>query len=130
MAKQNATFRDIDLSFQTHPVTGDIVIKTDLSAVMQSVRNLVLTSAGEILWQPEIGGGINQLMFEPNDVMLQMMLHDKILNTITMFEPRVELVDITVAKFANGNGINISVTFYFMNSSEPITETIAIKRTR
>lgn len=125
-----ATYRDLDLSFQAHPVTGDLVMKNDVSAVLQSIRNLVLTEAGEILWDPTIGGGVGKLMFEPNDMMLRMQLHDKILNTISRFEPRVEVENLEIKTFENGNGIYIRLTFNILNNPEPITETIPIKRLR
>lgn len=124
------TYRDLDLSFATHPVTGDLVMKNDVSAVLQSVRNLVMTTAGEILWEPNIGGGVARLLFEPNDLMMKMQLHDRIKNTILRFEPRVEVIDLEITRFENGNGIYIKLQFYILNNPEPITETIPIKRLR
>jgi len=125
-----ATYRDLDLSFSTHPVTGDLVMKNDVPAVLQSVRNLVLSDAGEILWDPNIGGGVSRLLFESNDLMMRMQLHDKIKNTILRFEPRVEIVNLDITSFENGNGIYIKLTFYILNNPEAITETIPIKRLR
>lgn len=125
-----STYRDLDLSFRTHPVTGDLVMKNDVQAVLQSIRNLVLTAAGEILWEPDIGGGVSKLMFELNDAMLHMQLHDRIKNTIIKYEPRVELIDLEISRFENNNGIYIKLKFYILNNPEPVTETIPIKRLR
>lgn len=126
----NYTYRDFDLSFTTHPVTGDLVMKTDISAILQSVRNLVVTSAGEILWDPAIGGGVGRLMFEPNDAMLRMQLYDRIKTTIERFEPRVEIVNLEIQTFENNYGIYINLSFYALNNPEVISETIPIKRIR
>ena len=125
-----ATYRDLDLSFATHPVTGDLVMKSDVAAILQSIRNLILTSAGEILWEPNIGGGIAKLMFEPNDAMLRIQLYDRIMTTIGMFEPRVEIVKLDIKKFENGQGIYITLEFHTLNNPDTITETIPIKRIR
>ena len=125
-----STYRDLDLSFRTHPITGDLVMKNDTQSVIQSIRNLLMTSVGEILWEPEIGGGINRLLFETNDYMLKMQLHDRIRTTIERFEPRVELVDIEITRFDGGHGIYLKITYYILNNPEPITETIPIKRLR
>lgn len=124
------TYRDMAFDFSAHPVTGDLVMKNDVSAVLQSIRNLVLTSAGEILWEPSIGGGISKLLFENNDRMARMQLYDKIKDTITRFEPRVEIASLNIQSFENGNGIYIHISFYILNSPEPISETIPIKRLR
>jgi len=126
----NYTYRDFSLDFATHPVTGDLVMKTDISAILQSIRNLVLTSAGEILWDPAIGGGVAGLLFEPNDNMLRMQLYDKIKTTIERFEPRVEIVNLDIQRFENGYGIYINLQFYALNYPEVISETIPIKRIR
>jgi phage baseplate assembly protein W len=125
-----STYRDFDMSFRAHPVTGDLIMKNDVQAVLQSIRNLVLTSAGEFLMEPNIGGDVYQILFEPNDTMLRMQLYDKITRTIKIFEPRVELSNLVVKSFADGHGIYIQLTFYMLNNPEPITENIPLKRTR
>jgi phage baseplate assembly protein W len=126
----NYTYRDFDLSFSTHPVTGDLVMKTDISAIIQSVKNLVVTSAGEIIWEPTMGGGVGRLLFEPNDAMMRMQLYDKIETTIKRFEPRVELVALDIQRFENGYGIYINIQFYALNYPDVISETIPVKRIR
>lgn len=126
-----STYRDIDLSFKPHPITGDISIKKDAEAVIQSIKNLIRTTAGEILWEPNMGGGISSLLFDPNDVMTRMQLYDKITTTINMYESeRVEIAELLITTFENGNGINITFTFYILNSTNPITVTVPIQRIR
>jgi phage baseplate assembly protein W len=125
-----STYRDFDISFKTHPVTGDLVMKNDMSAILQSIRNLILTSAGEILWEPNIGGGINKMMFELNYPLMRIQLYDKIMTTIGMFEPRVEIIDLDIRQFENGHGIYVKLEFHALNNPETIVETIPIKRTR
>lgn len=130
MATTSYTYRDFSLDFATHPVTGDLVMKTDLAAIIQSVKNLVMTSAGEILWAPNIGGGVGDLMFEPNDNMMRMQLYDRITTTIQRFEPRVDLQALDIQRFENGYGIYINIQFYALNFPQIISETIPIKRIR
>lgn len=125
-----STYRDIDLSFSSHPITGDIVIKKDAQAVIQSIKNLIRTSPGEILWEPNIGGGIGKSMFEPNDAMFKMQLYDRITTTINMFEPRAEISDLQIDRFENGQGVTISLKFYILNDPDPITVSVPIQRIR
>ena len=48
MASQSSkAFKDISLSFQPHPVTGDIPVLKNENAIKRAVRNLIETSAGE-----------------------------------------------------------------------------------
>lgn len=125
-----STYKDINLQFLSHPVTGDLVVSRNASAVIQSIKNLIKTVSGEILWEPNIGGGVSRLMFEPNDLMLRMQLHDKISTTINMFEPRAEIQDLAINQINDGYGIEITLKFFILNDPDPITITVPIKRIR
>ena len=37
-------YKDLDIFFTPHPVTGDITVKTDTDAIRRSVRNIFLTN--------------------------------------------------------------------------------------
>ena len=126
----DATYKDLDINFTAHPVTGDLLVKKDTAAVLQSIRNLIMIKAGEILWEPDIGGGVARLLFEPNDHLTQMILYDKINMTINRHEPRVELISVDISKFQNNQGIYIKLVFLLLNNPEPITEVIPIRRIR
>ena len=58
-----ARYIDIDMNMLPHPVTGDIVTKTDEEAVKQSVRNLINYNFYE-KWNPDIGSNVRGLLFE------------------------------------------------------------------
>ena len=124
------TYRDFSLAFIAHPVTGDLSCVTDVRAVTQSIRNIVSASAGEFLWEPNIGGDISALLFELNLPTTKMRMFDKIKNNITRFEPRVELVDLSVVDIADGYGIAIKITFYMLNNPVINTELITLNRVR
>ena len=128
--KNTATYRDLDLRMSVNPVSGDISILNDVRAVIQSVRNIVTTSAGEFLWEPNIGAGISSLLFELNLPVTKMKMFDKITQNLTRFEPRIEIVDLSVVDIANGNGISITITFYMLNNPVAYVESISIKRVR
>ena len=52
------TYRDIPLSFQKHPGTGDVRPLKDIDAVKQSVKNLILTNFGDRPFQFDIGSNV------------------------------------------------------------------------
>ena len=59
------TYKDINLSFARHPVTGDIAFLTNVEAVKRSVRNLINTNFYERPFHPEIGSDVRSILFEP-----------------------------------------------------------------
>ena len=50
-------FKDLSASFQTSPLSNDLIALKNESAIAHSVRNLVLTIQGERPFQPVLGTG-------------------------------------------------------------------------
>lgn len=124
-----AIYRDFDLNFRAHPVTGDLVMLDDDRAVMQALRNLIQTNESEIVMEPEIYGGADDLIFELNTSLLEFNLTSKIQEVIANHEPRIEVIDVTVTG-KNSHTVTVAITYYFLNQPNPITDTITLNRTR
>ena len=60
-------FRDLSASFQTNPLSNDLIALKNESSIARSVRNLVLTIQGERPFQPTLGTGVNNLLFDNMD---------------------------------------------------------------
>ena len=61
------SFKDLDLNFTIHPIRKDINTHKNEYAIINSVKNLVLTNHYERPFQPEIGSNIRRLLFENVD---------------------------------------------------------------
>ena len=59
-----STYKDLDLAFTAHPITGDVATKSDSDAVRRAVRNIVMTNYYERPFKPSLGGNIRGLLFE------------------------------------------------------------------
>ena len=55
---------DIDLSFELHPITKDVIVKHEEKAIKQALINLVLYNYFEKPFRPDIGGDIYKMLFE------------------------------------------------------------------
>ena len=60
-------FKDLDLNFTIHPVKKDINKNTGPMAVVNSIKNLILTNYYEKPFQPEFGSSVRGLLFENLD---------------------------------------------------------------
>ena len=60
-------FIDLDLNFAIHPIRKDINTHKAEYAVINSVKNLILTNHFERPFQPEVGSNIRRLLFENVD---------------------------------------------------------------
>ena len=102
-------YKDLDLNFMAHPITGDVTTKSDSEAVKRAVKNIVLTNYYERPFKPSLGGNIRGLLFELNTDRQLNRARDRLADTITALEPRVENVR---CKFdTSGNSLNVFI-FY------------------
>ena len=111
-------FKDFNLNFTRHPVTGDIAKLTNISAVKASVKNLVMTNFYERPFHPEIGSDVRRTLFEPVDETTAMNLTTYIEEVIVNYEPRADLASVRVDADIDRNGYNIVIEFYLRNSEE------------
>lgn len=104
-------YADLDLSFKTHPAYNDIRPITDIDAVKQSVKNLLLTQRGERLFNPNVGSGIFEQLFDNVDVYTFESIRNKIKDMISSLEPRVGKVKVNIEDQSELNSIAVSVSF-------------------
>ena len=130
MPSNTRQFSDLDLNFTPHPVTGDVGFKKDENAVKQAVKNLVLTQNFERPFHSEIGSSLRSLLFEPATPMTKEILRKTISDTITNFEPRVELIDVEIRYKLDDTSVDVRVIFKIVNTFIPIYVNLTLERTR
>lgn len=129
MAKTR-TFSDLDLNFTANPVSKDVSRKYDENAIKQSIKNLILTKNFERPFRSDIGSQIKTLMFEPITPMLSALVKKTIQNTLNSYEPRANILDISVLLSPDNNGIYVTIVFAIVNTSTPISVDLFLERTR
>lgn len=130
MARSTRLFSDLDFNFTAHPVTKDLARRYDENAIKASVRHLLLTKNYERPFHSEIGSPIRALMFEPSSPLLEVSLRRAVIDTITNFEPRVEIIDVEVYDRTDNNAIAITLIFKIVNTSRPLQLDLVLERTR
>ncbi len=130
MPSSTRQFADLDLNFTPHPVTGDVGFKKDENAIKQAVKNLVLTQNFERPFHSEIGSSLRSLLFEPATPMTKEILRKTISDTITNFEPRVELIDVEIRYKLDDTAVDVRVIFKIVNTFTPIDVNLTLERTR
>ena len=130
MPSSTRQFADLDLNFTPHPVTGDVGFKVDENAIKQAVKNLVLTQNFERPFHSEIGSSLRSLLFEPATPMTKEILRKTISDTITNFEPRVELIDVEIRYKLDDTAVDVRVIFKIVNTFTPIDVNLTLERTR
>ena len=123
-------FSDIDLSFTRNLVTSDVVQIEDVIAVKRSVKNLVQTNFYERPFQPELGCGIRELLFENFTPMTKVFLQNKIEEVLLNYEPRIDLNSVRVDDDQDNNRLVVDIYFYVIGVPGPQSVQTFLQRLR
>jgi len=125
-----AAYSDLDLNFTIHPVKKDINRYTNETAVVNSIKNLILTNHYERPFQPDIGSNVRRLLFENMDTVTATTLEKEIAQTISNYEPRANISRLNVSPDYDNNGFKVYMEFYVVNRTTPITINFFLERIR
>jgi phage baseplate assembly protein W len=125
-----AAYSDLDLNFTIHPVKKDINRYTNEAAVVNSIKNLILTNHYERPFQPDIGSNVRRLLFENMDTVTATTLEKEIAQTIRNYEPRANISKLNVSPDYDNNGFKVYMEFYVVNRTTPITINFFLERIR
>ena len=124
-------FLDLSASFQTNPLSNDLISLKNESAIARSVRNLVLTIQGERPFQPVLGTGVSRLLFENMDKLTASAIRSELRTTIENYEPRVEINEIIVEADFERNAFDVTLQYFIIGIDVPEQElTFALEPTR
>jgi len=124
-------FKDLSASFQTNPLSNDLIALKNESAIARSVRNLVLTGQGERPFQPVLGTGVSRLLFENMDKLTASAIRSELRTTIENYEPRVEINEIIVEADFEKNAFDVTLQYFIIGMDVPEQElTFALEPTR
>ena len=128
--RNSRRFRDIDLDFSRNAVTNDVNIVEDVVAVKRALKNLVQTNFYERPFQPELGCGIRELLFENFTPMTKVFLERKIEEVIVNYEPRVNLQNVAVDDDQDRNRLVVDIYFYVVGVPGPQVVQTFLQRVR
>lgn len=104
-------FRDVSATFKVNPINFDIIAVRNENAIARSIRNLVLTAPGDVPFNPELGSRVNELLFENLDNLTASSIASEIENTITTYEPRVNLEEVVVTANFENNSFDVRILY-------------------
>ena len=125
------SFKDLNITFKKHPVTNDIVVSKDASAIKQAIVNVLLTNKGERLMNPRYGSDIRRFLFEPLDYGTAFQIKGNIRDTLERFEPRINILDIKCKLNFTDNGFDVELQYSVRGTDDPpIAVEFFLARTR
>tara|TARA_R100000742_G_C4254600_1_gene72619 strand:+ start:365 stop:766 length:402 start_codon:yes stop_codon:yes gene_type:complete len=112
-------FKDISASFKVNPLNYDLVPLKNEQAIARSVRNIVFTIPGEKPFNPEFGSNVTAILFENVDEVTAVTIQDEIYDSIRLFEPRVNLLNVAVNPDYDNNTFEATISYEIVGLDVP-----------
>ena len=104
-------FKDLSMSFKTNHLNDDLIGLKNTNAIARSLKNIVFTQPGEKFFNPDFGSRISESLFENVDDVSALAIEDEIRSSIINFEPRVNLLDVSVNPNPDDNEMNVVIQY-------------------
>jgi len=88
--------RGFSLPFRIDPATGSVAQESGAEKLKENIIHILLTGVGERVMKRDYGGGVRQLLHDPNSVALQAIIQHQVAKSIGKWEPRVLLQKVSV----------------------------------
>lgn len=126
----NSFYKDLNLSFLIHPITGDVSSLSGADAVKRAIRNLVFTENYEVPFHPDKGCAVRAQLFEHITPITEYKLKTSIETVIQRFEPRAQISTVKVNPQPDSNLIEIDIVFFIRNVIDPVNVKLFLEKTR
>ena len=130
ISSSSRQYTDLDLNFLIHPVRKDINKHKDEMAVINSIKNLMMTNHYERPFQPDLGSNVRRLLFENLDKITAISMEREIRQVVENYEPRAQIKTLDILPDVDNNGFSVRMEFYIMNMTDPITINFFLERVR
>jgi len=86
---------------------------TDVPAINNSIKNILLTRRGSVPGNPRFGSDLHTLIFSQLDSLTESVAKSMIFSSLSEFENRITINDISVKSIEEYNKIVITVTYSY-----------------
>lgn len=87
------------IPFRINPATGGVAVQEDgAEKLKENIIHILLTGVGERVMRRNYGGGVRQLVHDPNNEALKAIIQHQIGRSISLWEPRVMLESVSVSQ--------------------------------
>ena len=115
-------FKDISMTFQSNPLSDDLIAIKNENAIARSIRNIVFTTPGEKFFNQSFGSRITESLFENIDEITATVIVDEIRQSIDNYEPRVAVNNVQAFPDYDNNGFDVTITYDVIGSQVPTQE--------
>ena len=123
-------FSDLDINLSKTSGVSDILRYVHEESVKSSIRNIVLTNRTERFFNANFGCDVRKMLFEIMEPTTEATIKTLITTAIENFEPRAQIISVTVSAQEELNAYTVTVVFNTINSNEHQTLDLILTRVR
>lgn len=136
---REVAYSDLNLKFTAHPATGRLTVLKNNDAVNRAVKNLIMTKKFERPYAPLYGSDVYSSLFEQIDTIADdnvsvnitaANVKKDIEAAIKNYEPRAEVLEVTVKADSERNGLDVTIYYIVANQANPTSLEIFLERLR
>ena len=116
--------RGFSIPFRIDPASGSVAPESGPEKLKENIIHILLTGVGERVMRRDYGGGIRQLVHDPNNDALRAIVQHQIAKSIGQWEPRVLLQSVTVTQ-QNGTLV-AEIQYVIRRTQEPQSLSVPI----
>lgn len=128
--KINLLYTDFDTNIQKSPGNKDLITYVNEESVKSSIKNIILTNKAERFFDSQFGCDIKSMMFENISPSTEAAIQNFIVTAIENYEPRAQLINVTVSADPDQNAYVATIVFNTINTVAPETLDIILTRVR
>jgi phage baseplate assembly protein W len=112
-------FKDISMTFQSNPLTSDLIALKNENAIARSIRNIVFTLPGEKFFNQDFGSRVSRVLFENVDEISSSNIRDERASSIINYESRVNLKDVIVSPDFDAGAFDVTIIYEIIGADVP-----------
>jgi phage baseplate assembly protein W len=98
---------------------GGLDWSTGPGRIQDAIWIILSTALGERVMRPTFGAGAEGFVFEPNSAASQVRMAETIKDALTRWEPRVDLVDVSVVQGSQGDSsVLVTIEYRIRSTNE------------
>lgn len=99
-------------------IGGGIATSTDYDNIQEGLQILLSTRRGDRAGMPDYGCSVIERVFDPNDILQMSIIEDDIRETVSAWEPRINLTDVVLTPNEDTFEIDVQVGYEVVDLGE------------